>query len=131
MIGSQLQKAIYAALVAGPGVAGGRIYDRVPEKPVFPYVTIGDDQVLDDGNTCEDGWEVASNVHVWSRPAEGSKVEVKDLAAAIVPRLAVTTLDVSGFRLIAAQLETSRVFRDPDGITEHAVLTFRHVLAPN
>lgn len=131
MIGAELQRAIYAALTDSPAIADGRVYDRVPEAPVFPYVTIGDDQVLDDGNTCEGGWEVASNIHVWSRPATGSKAEVKDLAAAVVPRLAVTTLNVSGFRLVIAQLETSRVFRDPDGITEHAVLTFRHVLAPN
>jgi hypothetical protein len=131
MIGAALQKAIFAALTTSPAIAGGRVYDRVPAGPTFPYVSIGDEQVLDDGDTCSDGWEVTSDVHVWSRPAAGSKAEVKDLAAAIVPRLAVTTISVTGFRVLIAELETSRVFRDPDGITEHAVLTFRHVLSPN
>lgn len=129
MIGSQLQKAIFAALNTETAVAGGRIYDRVPENATFPYVTIGDDQVLDDGNSCDDGWEVFADVHVWSRPDSGSKAEVKDLAASVGSRLAAT-LTVTGFTVIIAALESSRTFRDPDGLTEHSVLTFRYVLQP-
>ena len=129
MIGAELQKAIFAALTAAPTVAGGRVYDRVPAVPVFPYVTIGDEQVVDDGNSCDDGWEVFSDIHVWSRPATGSKTEVKDLAPPIVARLR-TALAVTGFVVVVAALETMRTFRDPDGLTEHSVLTFRYLLQP-
>ncbi|MBA3576185.1 MAG: DUF3168 domain-containing protein [Sphingomonas sp.] len=129
MIGSQLQTAIFAALTAATALAGGRVYDRVPPDPVFPYITIGDDQVIDHGNSCDDGWEVFADIHLWSRPVTGSKVEAKDLAAAVVGRLKAL-LTVSGFTVIIAALETSRTFRDPDGKTEHAVLTFRYVLQP-
>ncbi|WP_353641321.1 DUF3168 domain-containing protein [Mesorhizobium sp. WSM2239] len=129
MIGSQLQKAIFAALITETAVADGRIYDRVPENPTFPYVTIGDAQVINDGNSCGDGWEVFEDVHLWSRPESGSKVEVKDLAPSVVSRLA-TTLAVTGFVVILAELNSSRTFRDPDGLTEHSVLTFRFLLDP-
>ena len=129
MIGSALQKAIFAKLNEATAIAGGRIYDRVPELAAFPYITIGDEQVLDDGNTCDDGWEVFSDVHVWSRPSTGSKAEVKDLLAAVVTCLN-TELTVTGFTVIIHALENSQVLRDPDGLTEHAVLTFRYVLQP-
>ncbi len=129
MIGSEVQKAIYAALNAPTALAGGRTYDRVPPDPMFPYITIGDEQVVDDGNSCEDGWEVFADVHIWSRPATGSKVEVKDLVAAVVTRLN-TPLTVIGFIVIVTELQSARTLRDPDGITEHAVLTLRYVLQP-
>lgn len=131
MIGGTLQKAQYAALKANPPIADGAVFDRVPEsaKGTFPRITIGDEQVIDDGTTCGDAWEVFSDVHVWSRPVAGSKLEAKDLGAAIKARLA-TTLTVEGFDVISATIETMRSFRDPDGQTEHAVLTFRYLLNP-
>jgi hypothetical protein len=129
MIGSALQKAIFAKLNEAPALAGGNVFDQVPEGDPFPRITIGDEQVLDDGNTSDDGWEVFSDVHVWSRPVTGSKVEVKDLLAAVVARLN-TALTVTGFTVVIHAIDSSRVFRDPDGKTEHAVLTFRYVLQP-
>jgi hypothetical protein len=128
MIGAEVQKAIFAAL-DGASVASGRIYDQVPAEPVFPYVTIGDEQVIDDSNTCQDGWEVYPDVHCWSRPETGSKVEVKTLAAAVVT--AVTSIiSITGFSLVSITHETTRVFRDPDGKTEHAVVSFRALIDP-
>lgn len=128
MIGAQLQKAIFDALTTA-GICSGRIYDGVQENPVFPYVTIGDEQILEKGNSCQDGWEVFSDVHVWSRPATSSKAETKNIIAQIVPLLA-TTLTLTGFRTVIGELETSRVFRDPDGKTEHGVITLRFVIEP-
>jgi hypothetical protein len=130
MIGSGLQKAIFAKLNEATAMAGGRIYDRVPANAVFPYITIGDDQVLDDSNSCGDGWEVFADVHLWSRPTSGSKAEVKDLAAAVAGRLKTTALSVPGFTVVLSTVENVRTFRDPDGVTEHSVLTFRYLIDP-
>jgi hypothetical protein len=128
MIGPELQGAIYSALAAAD-VASGRVYDGVPKEPTFPYVTIGDEQVIDDGTTCQDGWEVYPDVHCWSRPANGSKAEVKTLAATVVA--AVTGISsITGFSLVSITHETTRVFRDPDGLTEHAVCSFRALIDP-
>jgi hypothetical protein len=130
MIGGELQTAQYAAL-SGAGVADGRVYDKPPALPdrVFPYVTIGDEQVIDDGTSCADAWEILSDVHVWSRPNSGSKLEVKTLTSAIVPLLAAP-LAVVGHRVVEASLQSARTFRDPDGITEHSVMTFRYLVDP-
>lgn len=131
MIGDALQKAIYAALMASPAVASGAVYDRVPKNAGFPRVTIGDEQVLDDGDSCGDAWEAYSTLHVWSRPNEGSKSEVKILAAEVAARVATEDLAVSGFTVVVAAIEEMRFLRDPDGITEHGVVTVRHELQPD
>jgi hypothetical protein len=129
MIGAELQIAIVAALAADPPLCDGRIYDRVPVGAVFPYLTVGDEQVVDDGNSCSDGWEVYADIHAWSRPTPTSKVELKTLAAAAVTRLN-TLLAVAGFTVVIASLESLRSLRDPDGLTEHAVITMKYVLQP-
>jgi hypothetical protein len=68
-------------------------------------------------------------VHCWSRPANGSKAEVKTLAATVVA--AVTGISsITGFSLVSITHETTRVFRDPDGLTEHAVCSFRALIDP-
>jgi hypothetical protein len=127
MIGSQLQKAIYDALTAAPALVSGRVYDRPPTTAAFPYITIGDDQVTDDGNTCSDSWEVFSDIHIWSRPQTQSKAEAKTLAASVVDRLRGLS-SVSGYAVTVASMESARTFRDGDGITEHGVVTMRFVL---
>jgi len=124
-----LQKAIYAALVAAE-VCGGRVYDRISKDAAFPYVTIGDSQVLDDGalfDTCIGGWEAFHDIHIWSRPESGSKRELKEIAADVITSVAGITA-VEGFVLVVAQVQSSRSFRDPDGMTEHGVLTFRFLI---
>ncbi|MBL4767634.1 MAG: DUF3168 domain-containing protein [Rhodobacteraceae bacterium] len=126
MIGSQLQKAIFEAL---SGVADGRIYDRVPPDAVFPYVTIGDEDILNDGNSCNDAWSVSATVHGWSRSGTGSKIEVKDLTADIVTVLE-NELTVTDFLIVVAELESARIISDPDGITDHAIITIRYELEP-
>lgn len=128
MVGPEVQAAIYASLTtAQPPIAGGRVYDQVPANAVFPYVTIGDEQVTDAGDACGDAWDVFADLHVWSRPESGSKGEAKGLAQRIVPVL--LGVDAAGpFQVKLAVLETYRVFRDGDGLTEHGVMTFRFLL---
>ncbi|TIM24710.1 MAG: DUF3168 domain-containing protein [Mesorhizobium sp.] len=128
MIGAQVQKAIFAAL-DGVTLAGANIFDQVPESNPFPRITIGDEQVIDDGNTCQDGWEVFSDVHCWSRPDAGSKVEVKTLAGEVVSAVCAIAA-IAGFSLVSIEHQTTRVFRDPDGLTEHAVVSFRALIDP-
>ena len=136
MIGPELQTAIYGALLAA-NICDGRIYDQVPPEKdraagsgaSFPYVTIGDEQVIDDGNTCGESWDVMADIHCWSRPASGSKVEVKTLRATIVAALN-TNLSLTGFVVVSAKLETARSLRDPDGKTEHDVITMRYQIDP-
>lgn len=127
MIGPAFQKAIYNQLTAA-NVAGGRIYDRVPAKATFPYVTISDEQVVDYGDGCaEDMVEVFVDIHTWSRAV--GKVETKALGAAVRAALKPAPL-IEGFAVILHEFQSARAFLDPDGLTTHGVLTFRYVLQP-
>ncbi|WP_421912731.1 DUF3168 domain-containing protein [Mesorhizobium sp.] len=128
MIGAEMQKAIFAAL-NGATIAGGNVFDQVSASDPFPRITVGDEQVIDDSNTCQVGWEVFSDVHCWSRPASGSKVEVKTLAAQAVAAVRGIT-SIPGYELVSIEHQTTRVFRDPDGLTEHAVVSFRALIDP-
>lgn len=124
-----LQKAVFSALNTAE-ICSGRIYDRVPKNAVFPYVVIGDTQCLDDGALDEDcvgGWEIYHDIHVFSRPDSGSKEEVKTIAAAVITAVTGIT-DFAGYKVVVAALETARFFRDPDGLTEHGVLTFKFLI---
>lgn len=137
MIGSELQVAIVAALKVDPPLCDARIYDNPPGETrrtettgaAWPYITVGDGQVLDAGNTCDDGWEAFADVHVWSRSPAGSKLEAKAVMAEVVTRLTALS-GVNGFNVIAANLETSRTFRDPNGATEHGIVAMRFLLDP-
>ncbi len=127
MIGPELQGALFTALVDG-GICDGRGYDTVPPDATFPYWTLGDEQVLDDSNSCGEGWEVVADIHVWSRPATGSRAELKTIRAAIHP--IVMGLTVPDHVVNAVTLDGSRTLTDPDGITKHAVLTYRFLIDP-
>jgi hypothetical protein len=135
-----LQAAIFAALRASAAlktICGDpvRVYDTVPpaavgatpREPTFPYLTIGDDQILDDSTSCEEAFECFVTVHGWSR-ARG-KPELKRAMAAVRDALNVT-LTVDGFVVVVAEHRDTRYSRDPDGITEHAVASFRYLIDP-
>ncbi len=130
MIGPQVQKAISDALSAAPQIASGGIFDEVPQTLIdtaFPRVTIGTEQIIDDGNSCEDGWEVIADVDIWSR--QPGFLEAKTIQASVVSRITGIT-SIGGHTLIATELERATGLRDPDGKTRHIALSFRFVITP-
>jgi hypothetical protein len=126
MIGTEVQRAIFDALKVV--VPGARVYDNVPADAVFPYVTIGDEQTLDAGNACGDGWETYADVDVWSRANSGFD-EVKELTATVVTALAGIA-EIQGHDLIAVEVESTRTFRDPDGKTSHSAISVKFTINP-
>lgn len=125
--GDAIQKAIYssltghAPLVAALGAA--RVYDRVPDAPVFPYITIGDEQIIDDGNSCDTHrFDVFFDVHVWTRNV--GQPQSKTIAATVYEAI-LAGLTIAGWRVVILSFETERHFRDSDGLGSHGVLTFK------
>jgi hypothetical protein len=126
-----LQVAMITALRASPDVAaivGTRVYDQVPMNttPVFPYVTLGEIQVLPDKAECIDGTELFPQVDAWSRRA--GFPEVKALSAAILKALDDQVLTVSGYTVVVFELQNIQHIRDPDGLTRHAAITFHTLI---
>lgn len=122
-----LQRALFAALSAAPAVlalVAGRVFDAVPEAATYPYISLGDVQTLDDGAGCIDGTEAFLDVHAWSQ-AVGA-IEAKRIVSAVRGALHEADLDLGpGHRLVEITFRDQRSFRDPDGKTTHAVITFR------
>lgn len=119
----ELQGAIVARLKADSvfgTVAGGRIYDQPPSPATFPYVTIGEAQFIRDDATCISGGDVYLTMHAWSR-AVGFP-EVRRVADAVVESLHLAPLTLATNRLVSIMHRQTRVFRDPDGLTSHAVI---------
>lgn len=128
----ELQAAIVAALkspAALPAAVGGRVYDQVPDLATYPYVTLGDCQVLPDKAGGIDGVEVFSQIDVWTRTV--GYVETKQIAKAVVAKLDDQALAVAGFDVIVFELQGVQYLRDPDGLTRHAAITFRSLIQPS
>lgn len=116
------------------GLMGGtaRIYDIVPPDAYaseMAYITIGEDQILDNGNSCEaDIFEVFSTLHIWSRSTKVGRIEAKKIAERARDILKALPA-VPGFQLDGAHLERLDHLRDPDGVTAHSILVMRYLLA--
>jgi hypothetical protein len=123
-----LQKAVFATLTSNSAVAsviGQRVFDRVAVDSAFPYIRIGIDQtVAEDQDRVEECVEVFAQVDVFSR-AQG-KVEAKNIAGAIVRALNANTLTITdSYELQDFRHVDTRFLDDPDGLSTHAVLSFR------
>lgn len=124
----QMQFAVALKASSGGGDLGvaDRVYDEVPAKPVFPYLKIGDDQVLGDDVDCGQLSRVVARIHVWSRAI--GKPECKAIAGAVRDRLRAWDFALPGFRVENVQFLQTLYLDDPDGITQHAVIEARFLI---
>ena len=121
----ELQGAIYERLTTDPAVTAlisGRVYDDVSASATFPYVSIGPVDSVEDDADCITGLEVAQQIDCWSR-AKGS-LECKQLVDAVRAALHNYDLDLATNALVFFECRTTRVTKDPDGITKHGILGF-------
>jgi hypothetical protein len=121
----ELQMAIYARLVADIDVSAiidARVFDRVPVDAIFPYVHLGEAQEITEDVTCVSAQAIYLTLHGWSR--EVGYPEVKRLAAAVRDVLHLAPLVLDTWRLVSINHRDTRVFRDQDGLSSHAVIEF-------
>lgn len=125
-----LQTLIYDRLVADAGVHAvvkDRIYDRVPEKGFFPYITIGTGFLIEDDADCITGVVEITHVQVWSRKQGGFK-EAKQGAAAVKQALHLYSVVPDNSALVDLRLLTIAYLDDLDGITKQANLRFQAIM---
>lgn len=96
------------------------VYDQPPDGAQRPYLTIGEAQVIRDDATCVDGSMIYLTMHAWS-DAVGF-VEAKRIAGAVVDLLHLAPITLETARLVSLMHRQTRVFRDANGITSHAVI---------
>lgn len=125
----ELQAALVGKLKADPGVqavVGQRVYDEVPANPTFPYISLGDNQVLPDKADCIDGTEINWQLDGWAR--DHTFPVPKQISKAVIACLDDQELTVSGYAAIIVELERIDYLHDPDGITRHVAINFRFLI---
>lgn len=122
-----LQGAVYSRLKADCPSVAGRVYDQPPQAVAFPYIGLGEWQTVDDSADCIDSVEIFLTLHAWSRAV--GQVEAKAVASEVRSSLHGAELDLGAawqFHLI--EHRSTNVLADPDGVTTHAVITFRALI---
>lgn len=125
----ELQRAIFAALTGDSrvtGLCGQRIHDRVPEKPVFPYISFGPSQTVDAGTDCIAAGEHFLQIDVWSR--KPGKIEAKNITHAIKRVLHGAELQLASHALAMIEVEDERHVMDSDGLTVHGFVSVRAII---
>ncbi|MFZ0267765.1 DUF3168 domain-containing protein [Caulobacter sp.] len=127
-----LQSAIVAALKASAAVTAlvdDRIWDDVPDRPQFPYISLGPDDPMDDHDTCIGGADTTMQVNVWSRAV--GRVEAKQVVAAVIAALDAPLI-VTGHNVNGHRVERSFVQRDQaEPRTKHGVVVMGYLTTPS
>lgn len=125
-----LRMAVHAALVADgalvAALGGERVHDVPPASPAFPYVTLGEAQILDWSTATEAGEEHRLTLHVWSR--QGGHGEAHEIAHLVQQALHDAPLVLAGCRLVNLRATGAEIRRERDGRTYKGVVRFRAVI---
>jgi len=97
-----------------------RLYDHIPEDPVFPYLTYGAIRSEDIGATGADISRHLITLHIWSRYS--GRLEAMTIVAAVIRILESNDWEMSESQLVSANVIYSDIFRAPDGRTLHGVI---------
>lgn len=135
------QRALYTRLKGSISAVGNRVYDDPPQSVTFPWLEIGDRQIIPDDATSatilggsDDGVEDFFDLHIWSRgspPAPGKpakksgKQECNEIIDALHGLLHQQTLSIVGRTSGNCWITNVRAFRDPDAITRHGIVTVK------
>lgn len=125
----ELQGAIVQRLKADPAVTAlinGRVYDSVPGNAVFPYVSYGPSDLVTDDADCITAFSGFHQLDAWSRGV--GYPEVKKIANSVRIALHDADLALPTNALVFIEHRSTRYMRDPDGLTNHAVIQLETVI---
>ncbi|MBB3934497.1 DUF3168 domain-containing protein [Aureimonas phyllosphaerae] len=129
---AELQTTIVSTLTRDPALlarlGGPKVFDRVPERAAFPYLTLGRTAVVDWSTGTEDGAEHILTLHVWAKG--GSKQETYEIMDVVSNKLHDQALLLAGHRLVNLQLQFAEARQEPDSPAYHGILRFRAVTEP-
>jgi hypothetical protein len=129
----ELLVVVVAALKADSAVAGyvgTRIFDRVPtgeNAPASPYLSLGPSDAVSEDVDCKELYRVTFQVDAWSWGSGEavSSLQVRDIAQAVRAALRGFETPLTNNALADLSHLTTRYLRDPDGVTNHAAVTFQ------
>ena len=129
---AELQTSIFRTLTADAGLTallgGPKIFDHVPERATYPYLTFGRTTVVDWSTGTEDGSEHILTLHVWAKG--GGKQETYQIMDQVSNRLHDQPIALDGLRLVNLQLQFAEARLESESTTYHGILRFRAVTEP-
>lgn len=129
---AELQTTIFRTLTSDPALlamlGGPKIFDRVPERVNYPYLTLGRTSVVDWSTGTEAGAEHILTLHVWAKG--GGKMETYQIMDQVSNKLHDAPLAVTGHFLVNLRLQFAEARQEPDSATYHGILRFRAVTEP-
>ena len=129
MIAAQ-EAALRASATLATAMGGtARIYTSVPTNAPFPYIILGDDQVLGDDDECTEANEIFSTVNVWSKPGTPSVAEIRVIAG-LVKSILAAKLTPATHEVVDYRHVETRFLTDPD-FSSHAVILIHYWLTPS
>lgn len=127
-----LQTTIFKTLTTDPALltmlGGPKVFDRIPERAAFPYLTLGRTTVVDWSTGTEDGDEHLLTLHVWAKG--GGKAETYQIMDQVTNKLHDAHLPIDGYRLVNLQLQFAEARLEPESTAYHGILRFRAVTEP-
>ena len=124
-----LQKGLVAALQAVPEFAG-KVYAEAPQNVGLPYVRIGGIEPRPIRTTGSRAARVTFSIEAHSRPTNAGRVEVTQMAEAIVAALNENeaAVAVAGHRLVTLEWITTTVAPDEDIQDFTAIVAFEALI---
>lgn len=122
---AELQAAIMALLLADDNVTSlvaDRVFDKIPNVPVFPYIKYGETQIIPELGENTDAAQAFVTIHAFDRFKSSNAV--RGVGKYIVAALHDQEVTMSGGAVLSILLESSRTIPDPDGLTNHLIATF-------
>jgi hypothetical protein len=124
---AELQKLVKDTLAADASVMAlvDGIHDRVPTSPFkakMAYLAFGPSDVVSDDADCIVGDEITLQVDVFCRHSD-LDVTCRRIVDAVKRSLHGQELELTTNALVEIRVDSRRVFRDPDGLTSHGVVT--------
>lgn len=130
---AELQKLIYETLIADAQVMAqaNDVFDPVPPLPFNAfdagtkngYISFGPTQVVNDDAECITAGEHNFQIDCWSRDV--GFPHCKRMVDAVARALNNKELDLTDNAFVGMTIENRQVFRDPDGLTSHGVVSVR------
>jgi hypothetical protein len=107
---------------ATAAIVGARVYDSVPQGATFPYTALGPSDETSDDADCITAFEIAFQIDCFSRTV--GFPQVRQLADAVRESIHGYDFELTTNALVSFEHRQTRFFRDPDGLTSHAAMTF-------
>lgn len=106
-----------------------RLYTlSAPSGAPYPYIIIGEDEIIGDDTECVSSSEIIVSIHVWAREATPAESRLKAKAIAGAVRAALTRqLPLNGHDMDEWIFEGTRHLSDKDALTAHSLVTMRYL----